>query len=180
MQNQHILTERLRLRLFTAADFTNYYDIIKDPDNLPLAGQPIPQSTAQAQQFFQGALAQRTLAIELRQSQKVIGLIEQQPRFKGQPPVPDDTQIQIGYLLNRDYRRQGYMYEALKAALQSFAAAGYETVWAGVFLGNEPSKNLLRKLHFSYQHTIDVGLAALAYQQKEAYYSLEIKNLNSL
>ena len=177
MQNQNIATDRLLIRLFQAADYADYYDIIKDPDNLLLAGQPMPKSSIEGQHFFQNAMAQQTLAIELVKTQKVIGLIERQQRFKGQPPVPDDTQIQIGYLLNKNYRRQGYMYEALKAVLQSFKASGYDEVWAGVFLNNVPSKNLLRKLQFSYQHTIDVGLAARAYQQKEAYYRLEIKNL---
>lgn len=174
-KQKDIQTDRLRIRPFLAADFQDYYELLREPTNLMLAGQPIPKNSSEGRDMLGSAILQQTFALELRSTQKVIGLVEQQARFTGQPPVPDPAQIQIGYLLNKHYRRQGYMTEALQAIIKLFQSEQYQQVWAAVFTDNEASIQLLRHLGFSYQFTLDLSLEALGIEQQEHYYLLKIK-----
>ncbi|MFD1671835.1 GNAT family N-acetyltransferase [Agrilactobacillus yilanensis] len=176
MQNRYIETKRLNIRPFTAQDLTDYFEILQEPTNFELAGQPIPDNLEMAERQLAQAIVQKTWAICLKSNGKVIGLVEQQVRFTGQPPVPDETQIQIGYLLNKKYRRLGYMQEALTAIFVYFEQQGLTDIWAGVFLNNTPSRRLLEKLNFSYQYKVDLGPMVQPFQREEAYYKLKIKN----
>lgn len=58
----------------------------------------------------------------------------------------------VSYYLGEAYARQGYMKEALSAAVEAaFQDGTLEVLSARVFRGNEPSERLLRALGFTYE-----------------------------
>jgi ribosomal-protein-alanine N-acetyltransferase len=58
----------------------------------------------------------------------------------------------LGYTITPAKARQGYMYEAVSAAIQSLASQGIGVFKAGVAPGNDASAALLDKLGFAYLH----------------------------
>lgn len=70
--------------------------------------------------------------------------------------LKDDKSVTIGYSINPMYSRQGYITELLKAFLPKLKAyySGCEII-AMTDKDNIPSKNLLLKLGFVYDHWIE-------------------------
>ncbi|GAF41985.1 hypothetical protein FC83_GL000130 [Agrilactobacillus composti DSM 18527 = JCM 14202] len=176
MISDTIVSQRLLLRGFKATDIDDYFEILKDPHNLTTAGQPVPESKRHANLMLRQAMQDQTLAVVLKSADKVIGLIEQRPHFEGRLPLPAPDQLEIGYILNQHYRRQGYMFEALSHLLRALAQQNFQAVWAAAFSDNLASRGLLEKLDFTYQQTVDLNLPFAGYQQKEDYFVCKIKS----
>ncbi|WP_416353319.1 GNAT family N-acetyltransferase [Agrilactobacillus fermenti] len=174
MEFQQLLVDDLRIRPFQPTDIQDYWAILSDPLNEQMGGQPRPQNMEQAKQWLQNAINAQTLAIERVSEAKVVGLIEQQPRFKGQPPLIDETEIQLGFLMNATYRRLGIMYHSLNRLFTYYKEQHLQAVWAGVFPENQASIKLLTKLGFQYRYTVDLSHFALDSHNKEAYYELTL------
>lgn len=60
------------------------------------------------------------------------------------------TVKELGYIIRADYRRRGYMAEAIRAVLDALFAGGIERVYAGCFCDNVPSRLLIEKLGFAF------------------------------
>jgi ribosomal-protein-alanine N-acetyltransferase len=65
--------------------------------------------------------------------------------------VEDRTEkaYEIGYIINKDYRRKGYASEAVNAIINDFFLKdGAKFITAGVFSFNKKSMHMLEKLGF--------------------------------
>lgn len=88
--------------------------------------------------------------IELKQEHKVIGLIHLFPA--------DNRAVwayEIGYVINKNYRKQGYAYEAVSYVMQyCFNEVHMEMITASVFQGNEKEQLKKRKIDFLFTPSI--------------------------
>ena len=85
--------------------------------------------------------------VELRRTGEIIG-------WCGLQPIGDDNsplgRIELGYLIAREYRMQGYALEACRAILRfAFDRLELEEVYVRIDETNLPSLNLAKKLGFS-------------------------------
>lgn len=69
--------------------------------------------------------------------------------------MPDDRAVrsyEIGFVMNKAYRRRGYMYEAVSALLaRYFETREVEMFTAGHFPYNHASEGLIKKLGFTFE-----------------------------
>ena len=78
--------------------------------------------------------------------------------------VDETDEIEIMYLLDPDYWGNGYASEAAGASIQyAKETMGVKRVIARVKIANDNSKNLLRKLGFTYTHNVDYSGRTLSY-----------------
>ena len=56
--------------------------------------------------------------------------------------------VELGYLIDSDYRRQGYALEACRAVLGEAEKRGARNLYCRIHSANLPSVNLARKLGF--------------------------------
>lgn len=57
----------------------------------------------------------------------------------------DDNTIEIGYVIDPQYKNRGYCTEAVKAILQYLKELGFKKVIAGYFIENVASKRVMEK-----------------------------------
>jgi ribosomal-protein-alanine N-acetyltransferase len=105
-------TNRLLLRPFTAADATGYFRIYQDSETMRFMGSG-PCSVTHEKQHIERQIAEHyprgigLLAVTLKEGQALIGycgLLEQM--------VQGTKEIEITYLIDRAYWRQGFATEA--------------------------------------------------------------------
>ena len=56
-----------------------------------------------------------------------------------------ESSIELGYVIHPDWQGQGFMTEALGAAIEALFAMGYRAVRAGFFEGNHASRRVMEK-----------------------------------
>lgn len=109
-------TERLILRGYQQEDFNDYYAMVSDPDVVRYVGAGQPLNSEQAWQSMAYLMGHWWLrgfglwAVEDKKSGKVIGRVGLY-KPEGWPGM------ELGWMLARSYWRQGYAFEAAKAAL---------------------------------------------------------------
>lgn len=83
-------------------------------------------------------------AIVEKKTGKMIGRIGIEPKmWNGRNSV-----VELGYLIDSDYRRQGYALEACRAVLEEAEKRGARHLYCRIHSANLPSVNLARKLGF--------------------------------
>ena len=104
-----------------------------------------------------------TLAVVLKDENKLIGTISLQKRYW--PMYPIDRKLkgrELGFDLNRRYWGQGLMPEAAGEIIRhGFEEIGMNKIWCGYYDGNTRSKRVQEKCGFRYQWTtrdVDVPL----------------------
>lgn len=84
-----------------------------------------------------------------------------------------EGEIELGYVINSQYHRKGYMTEALTTAIKELFRIGYKRIIAGYFVENIASKRVMEKCHMiplAKEETIDYqGVTHLA-----KYYVIDI------
>jgi [ribosomal protein S5]-alanine N-acetyltransferase len=139
-----IFSPRLILRAFSPDDADDLYAYLSEPAiYLFEPGKPI--DLAQARQMAQElATSADFWAVELQETHRVIGQIY----FKQIEPQHLMT-WELGYILNPQYHRQGYMSEAVAALLRhGFANGIIHRVVAHCNPENVASWKLLEKIKF--------------------------------
>ena len=67
----------------------------------------------------------------------------------------NNMNAEIGFWMGKDYRKMGYMQNAIKIILNfGFKELKLERIYAKVFSINEGSINLLKKMGFKYEGTL--------------------------
>jgi RimJ/RimL family protein N-acetyltransferase len=78
-------------------------------------------------------------------------------------------QYSFGYVLHKDWWRQGLASEATAALVKfGFGELGAHRLWAHVFVGNSASENLLRKLGFRHE-----GCALQSFFVRNAWHDVQ-------
>ena len=67
----------------------------------------------------------------------------------------DETGIELGYVIHPNWQKQGYMTEALTAAIQALFGMGYTAVRAGFFEGNDASRRVMEKAGMTRVDRVD-------------------------
>lgn len=143
-----IETARLRLRAFRACDEADVHEYASDPEVVRFMSWG-PNTIEQTHAVLAGWLEEQkswprdsvTLAIELKDEQRVIGAI----RFDLRDP--DHRTADMGYTLNRKYWGRGFATEAARTLLDTaFRTLELHRVWATCDVNNHASYRVMEKI----------------------------------
>lgn len=143
-------TDRLRLRQLTLADEADIFEVFSEEEVMRFYGMDAleekPQAGQMIQYFRNGFEEGRAIrwAIELMATGKVIGTC-------GYHNIHAlHSRAEVGYELNKNYWRQGYITEALKAVfVYGFQNLKLNRIEGQVYTVNEASQKCLESLGFT-------------------------------
>ncbi len=152
----HATTQRLVLRDLEVSDFPQHSRLVGDWDvSQWLSVVPHPYELRHSQEFYDKLQAEagtdggeRFFVIALAASNAMIGGVG----IRGERVVHRDPHTAVvGYWIGKPYWGQGYMSEALGAALKiAFAPEHIQVAKATTDPNNKASMNVLRKAGFAY------------------------------
>lgn len=148
-----IETERLLLRPILETDLMDIHEIAGQKEVAEKAGFAWCENLEMSQKRLQEYIVDReTVAVVLKESQKVIGTISLQKRPWHLYPIDRSLKgRELGFDLNKNYWGFGLMPEAVKALTNHcFAELGYDFVTAGYFRGNTQSQRAIEKSGFRF------------------------------
>ena len=137
---ENIETKRLVLRPFRETDYDDLYEFLAQQKDAEFEACPGLTYENCRKQLEQRLGSEDFLALELKETGKVIGNLYCADR--------EHQAKEVGYIVNRDYRRQGYALEALRAYTDWTFRAGVHRVYAECDPRNEASWGLLEKAGF--------------------------------
>ena len=148
-----IQTSRLSFRDFTVDDYDAVHVYASDPEvtRYTAFGPNTPEQTKGFLQVVSGESAQEdranySFALIHKQTNKLIGSCGLMRSDTNGP------QYSFGYVLHKDWWRQGLASEATAALVKfGFGELRAHRLWAHVFLGNTASEKLLQKLGFRHE-----------------------------
>lgn len=133
-----IRTERLLLRPFQESDYDDLFEFLSQLRDDEFEGYPGITYENGREHLKYRLGSEEFYAIALSDSGKVIGNIYCGNR--------DFDSKEVGYIVNRDYRRRGYAEEALSAVIGNAFQAGAHRVFAECDPRNTASWRLLEKV----------------------------------
>lgn len=142
-------TKRLILREWNFSDSDDLYEYAKNELVGPNAGWSPHKSETESKEIIKMFIeSQETYAIQLKESNKVIGSIGLHKRDNS------NNQSEIGYVLNPDYWGQGIIPEAVERIKEyGFIDLSLDEIWCAHFDFNHKSKRVNEKCGFKYQFT---------------------------
>jgi RimJ/RimL family protein N-acetyltransferase len=152
-----VITERLILRGWRDSDESPLFDICSDLRVMEFLGPPQSLTDVQVaiarRQVHQSTLGHCLWAIELRETEQMIG-------FCGIQPGPADTPIaglpEIGWRLAYDQWGKGYAREAAAASLDWYWTNIVSTaIWAITVHNNDRSWGLMKRLGMQRHMDLD-------------------------
>ncbi len=135
---KEITTERLILRPFAESDYDDLYEFLSRLRDDEFEGYPGITYENGKQHLAYRLGSEEFYAAELANAEKVIGNIYCGSRDFGAK--------EVGYIVNREYRRNGYAEEALSAVIRNAFGKGAHRVYAECDPRNTPSWKLLEKV----------------------------------
>lgn len=140
-------TEHLKVRSFEAEDAERLYCIHRDEEVqkwIPNESYEDPEEAGEAIRFFAGCVNRKeipyVLAVELKETGELIG----DTGINAVEGKPDE--VEIGFLICRECRGNGYATELVKA-MTAFAASAFrmKVLYGRVMKGNDLSARVLEK-----------------------------------
>jgi len=143
-------TPRLRLVPVTVRNADTLWDLLQQPDlrtyqDLPAAGRKAfgQMVAARPTELAAGSTGRFEWLVQFAHSTASLGWVSL--RISERKEMAGE----IGYSILREYRGKGVATEAVRAVLsQAFEVAGVARVQAFCVPANEPSRRLLKRLHF--------------------------------
>jgi RimJ/RimL family protein N-acetyltransferase len=165
-----IQTSRLMFRALTVDDFDAVHEYASDPvvTRYTAFGPNTLEQTKGFLQLVSGESSQEDRAIYTfglvhKQTGKLIGSCGLTRSNTNGP------QYGFGYVLHKDWWRQGLASEASAALVKfGFGELRAHRLWAHVFVGNTASERVLQKLGFRYE-----GCALQAFFVRDAWHDLQ-------
>lgn len=147
-----IETERLILRPWLESDLHDFFEYASVDGVGEKAGWNHHESMEESQRilgfFIKG---KKTLALELKESGKVIGSLGLEPRDEDAGLGSRLQGREIGYVLSKDYWGRGLMPEAVQAVIEyCFEVLGFDYLTCGHFNHNDRSRRVVEKCGFRY------------------------------
>ncbi len=144
-------TKRLLLRPFKDTDLNDFYEYAKVEGVGEAAGWKHHQSIKESEHFLSIFMKNPyDIAIEHKADKKMIGSIG----FKEAKLDEFDSQfkqLEIGYVLSKDYWNQGLMSEAVSKVIEfAFNSLELDRLVVGHFTANKKSKRIIEKMGFKY------------------------------
>lgn len=160
----HLETPRLLLRPLTAGDLSDIHAICSQPEVAQTAGFPLCENLEMSRDQLKAYMEDgETVAVVLKENQKVIGTVSLQKRYWHIYPIDRALKgRELGFDLNKDYWGSGLMPEAVQRLCDwCFETWGYDFLTAGYFQGNNKSQKAIEKCGFSFlfedDHTLPRG-----------------------
>lgn len=142
-----ITTERLIIRQFRETDAEDVYELRSDPEVNRFMPYPCDADISETRLRIGEWMEKKyRMAIELRESGKVIGDISLSPR-------DGDKLVELGYNLNRSFWGKGYATEAARAVIQQAVSEGIRDFMAYYAKENGASGRVLEKCGFVPEYT---------------------------
>lgn len=143
-------TERLKIREMTREDIPKLMEICAQEtseDACEGVAKPLKEELDNFESY-------RTYMYEMcdmgywvlseKKTGEIIGRAGIEPKFWNNKT----TVVELGYIIDEKYRRQGYAYEACKGILNEAVKRGAVYIHCRIKKSNEPSRNLAKKLGF--------------------------------
>ena len=143
-----IKTSRLLLRGLQLKDAADIFEIVSDEETCLDDGgfHAYSQKNEEFNCLMENFLKQRRFGIILKSENKLIGLINLQDEERAV------LTYELGFVLNKKYRKQGYAYEALNALIADYFEKGEVQMFTAChFPYNKASEKLILKLGFVYE-----------------------------
>lgn len=169
----HLETPRLILRPWTQNDLNDLFEYASADGVGQLAGWTPHRSMEESQLILDMFMREdKTLALEHRETGKVIGSIGLEKLAHLGPELDALRGREIGYVLSKDFWGQGLMPEAVRAVVDyCFGTLHYDFLTCGYFIRNMQSRRVNEKLGFRFYKQV---------QLDTRYDTVETTNLNLL
>jgi ribosomal-protein-alanine N-acetyltransferase len=143
-------TERLILRDWQEPDLDDLYEYAKVEGVGEMAGWHHHESKETSKSILDAFIREGDVyAIVLKENNKAIGSLGIHNRVE--PDYEAEIQREIGYVLSKDYWGNGYVPEAVKAAIKyAFEELNADVLWCGHFLENAQSQRVIEKCGFKF------------------------------
>lgn len=151
-----IETTRLILRKFTETDYDDLYEFLSQLRDNEFEGYPGITYENGREHLKYRLDSDEFYAVELKETGKVIGNVYFGKR--------DFETREIGYIVNQDFRRQGYALEAINAVIEHAFINGTHRVFAECDPQNECSWRVLEK----------AGLVREAHFRKNVFFHRDV------
>ena len=150
--NIRIETDRLILRPWRESDLEDFYDYARVDGVGQMCGWSPHKDIDESRRILAMFLDEKkTLALELKDSRKVIGSIGLEVREAELGISEHLIGREIGYVLNQEYWGKGYMPEAVKAVIDyCFRVLCFDWLTCGHFVWNHQSRRVVEKCGFQY------------------------------
>ncbi len=149
---KNIETSRLILRGFCENDRYDLFELLSDEQTCLDDGGYHAYSTIDDPGFSGDvqflSKSNEHYAITLREGGKTIGLLHIMPAHRGIKTA------ELGYVLNKSFRRQGYMKEALRAVIDDLFAGDVQMIVCTCYDYNTASAKTLESLGFTCEGRI--------------------------
>lgn len=154
-------TNRLILRPWRETDVEDLYSYASVEDVGQMAGWKSHKTLEDSRRILHMFLGNNNvLAIEDRQSGKVIGSIGLELLENMGPEFDERIGREVGYVLSKDYWGRGLMPEAVRAVITyCFDVLQYDFLSCGYFLWNRQSRRVNEKLGFQFYKEIEFRTA---------------------
>lgn len=147
-----VKTERLIIRELRFEDEFALFDMCKDPETAFDAGwAPHPSIEVSRNVLLSFMYSNETFAIILKNTRQMIGTIS----LYRNTIRKDVNAAELGFCLHRDFRKCGYMTEAVQGLIPyAFEKLKLEILSVGHRVGNYASEHVIRKFPFQYEGTV--------------------------
>lgn len=133
-------TERLILRRYKESDLQDLYEYLSNPKVVEYEPyKPMTMDEVRKNLAWRSS-TEEMIAVELKLNHKMIGNVYLGKR--------DFESLEIGFVFNEDYWKQGYATESCEAMIQWAFANGAHRIYAECDPKNKDSWGLLEKLGF--------------------------------
>ncbi len=133
-------TNRLIIRKYIESDFQDLYEYLSDEEVVKYEPYK-PLSKEETKENLKWRInSDEMLAIVLKENKKMIGNVYLGKR--------DYNQLELGYVLNKNYWHQGYAKEAIESLLKNEFSKGIHRIYAECDTNNIASQKLLESLNF--------------------------------
>ena len=150
--NIRLETERMILRPWQESDLADFYEYASVDGVGQMCGWLPHKDLAESGQILQMFIGEKkTLALEMKETGKVIGSIGLEMR-DADLGIPEHLMgREIGYVLNKDYWGRGLMPEAVEAVIDyCFSQLNFDWLTCGHFVWNSQSRRVVEKCGFRY------------------------------
>ena len=136
-----IETERLILRRFTEKDLPDLFEYLSDPEIVKF--EPYrPMTLEEVREELDRRIASdEMVAVALKTNGKLIGNVYLGKR--------ENNALEIGFVFNKDYWKQGYARESCEALIREAFSSGIDRIIAHCDPENQSSWELLERLGFT-------------------------------
>ena len=133
-------TDRLILRKFLDSDLLDLFEYLSDPEVVKF--EPYKPMTLEEvrEELDRRISADEMVAVEVKSSGKLIGNVYLGKR--------ENNSLEIGFVLNKEYWKQGYAMESCTALIHESFSSGITRIYAECDPENKGSWRLLERLGF--------------------------------